>query len=46
MLPIAATLVGVLVLGEPMTALHWLAFGIALLSVLLATLPAKARSAA
>lgn len=41
MLPISATLVGVLVLGETMTALHWLALCIALLGVLLATLPGK-----
>jgi drug/metabolite transporter (DMT)-like permease len=44
MLPISATLVGVLVLGEPMTPLHWVAFGIALLGVLLATLPGKAQA--
>jgi len=41
MLPISAALVGVLVLGEPLGGLQLLAFGIALLSVVLATLPGK-----
>ncbi len=40
MLPISAALVGVLVLGETLSGLQTLAFGIALLGVLLATLPA------
>jgi drug/metabolite transporter (DMT)-like permease len=40
MLPISAALVGVLVLNEAMTSLQLMAFGIALLGVLLATLPA------
>lgn len=41
LLPIAAALVGVLVLGEPLTGLQLLAFGIALLGVLLATLTGR-----
>ena len=41
MLPISAALVGVLVLGEPLGGLQLVAFGIALLSVVLATLPGK-----
>jgi drug/metabolite transporter (DMT)-like permease len=41
MLPIAAALVGVLVLGEPVSALQMLAFAIALIGVVLATLPSK-----
>lgn len=45
MLPISAALVGVLVLGEPLGGLQLLAFGIALLSVVLATLPGKDGSA-
>jgi drug/metabolite transporter (DMT)-like permease len=39
MLPLAATLTGVLVLGERLSELQALAFGIALLGVLLATFP-------
>lgn len=39
MLPVSAALVGVLVLGESLSGLQMLAFGIALLGVLLATLP-------
>lgn len=39
MLPISAALVGVLVLGETLSSLQLLAFGMALLGVLLATLP-------
>jgi drug/metabolite transporter (DMT)-like permease len=39
MLPISAALVGVLVLGEPLGGMQLLAFAIALVSVLLATLP-------
>ena len=41
MLPISAAVVGVLVLGEPMGGLQMVAFGIALLSVVLATLPGR-----
>ena len=41
MLPISAALVGVLVLGETVSALQMLAFAIALLGVVLATLPSK-----
>jgi drug/metabolite transporter (DMT)-like permease len=39
MLPVAAALVGVVVLGEAWGALHALAFGLALLGLLLATWP-------
>lgn len=39
MLPISAALVGVLILGETLSGMQVLAFGIALLGVLLATLP-------
>ncbi len=42
MLPITAALVGVLALGETLGGLQLLAFAIALLGVLLATLPARA----
>lgn len=42
MLPISAALVGVLVLGETLHGLQLLAFAIALLGVVLATLPARA----
>ncbi len=42
-LPIAAAVVGVLVLGEALTGLQLVAFAIALLGVLLATLPARSR---
>jgi drug/metabolite transporter (DMT)-like permease len=41
MLPISAAVVGVVVLGEPLGGLQLLAFGIALLSVVLATLPGR-----
>ncbi|HWK71402.1 DMT family transporter [Pollutimonas sp. M17] len=41
MLPISAALVGVLVLGETLTALQVIAFAIALAGLLLATLPAR-----
>ncbi len=41
MLPISAALVGVLVLGESISALQMLAFAIALLGVVLATLPSR-----
>ncbi|WP_374535697.1 DMT family transporter [Chitinimonas taiwanensis] len=44
MLPISAALVGVLVLGETLSGLQLLAFAIALLGVLLATLPARPRA--
>ena len=39
MLPVSAALVGVLVLGETLSGLQMLAFAIALVGVLLATLP-------
>lgn len=42
MLPVSAALVGVLLLGESLTGMQWVAFGIALASVLLATLPSRA----
>ncbi|WP_414986464.1 DMT family transporter [Acidovorax sp.] len=42
LLPVSAALVGVLVLGESLTGVQLLAFGIALASVLLATLPSRA----
>lgn len=45
MLPISAALVGVLVLGETLSGLQLLAFAIALLGVLLATMPGRARPA-
>ena len=41
MLPISAALVGVMALGESLSGVQLLAFGIALLGVLLATLPAR-----
>ncbi len=41
MLPIAAALVGVFVLGEHLSGLQLLAFGIALIGVLLATMPSS-----
>lgn len=41
MLPISATLVGVLVLGETLSAMQLLAFAIATIGVLLATLPSR-----
>jgi drug/metabolite transporter (DMT)-like permease len=41
MLPISAALVGVLFMGERLTAMQLLAFGIALLGLVLATLPAR-----
>ena len=44
MLPISAALVGVLVLGESLHGVQLLAFGIALLGVVLATLPGRTRS--
>ena len=42
LLPVTAALVGVLVLGESLTGLQRFAFGLALASVLLATLPSRA----
>lgn len=41
LLPVSATMVGVLALDETLNGLQWLAFGIALASVLLATLPSR-----
>lgn len=41
MLPISAALVGVLVLGESLTGIQLLAFAVALLGVVLATLPSR-----
>lgn len=41
MLPVSAALVGVCVLGETLTGIQTLALGIALASVLLATLPPR-----
>ena len=46
MLPISAALVGVLFMGERLSALQLLAFGIALLGVVLATLPQSSKPAA
>ncbi|MCX8517045.1 MAG: DMT family transporter [Rhodoferax sp.] len=46
LLPIAAALVGVLVLGERLSGIQLLVFAIALAGVLLATLPERQRSAA
>lgn len=43
MLPIAAAAVGVLLLGEQMSSLQMAAFGVALVGVVLATLPEKSR---
>lgn len=45
MLPISAALVGVLVLGERLGGMQLLAFGIALLGVVLATLPSRTNAA-
>jgi drug/metabolite transporter (DMT)-like permease len=41
MLPVSATVVGVLALGERLTTVQWLAFALALAGVLLATLPVR-----
>jgi drug/metabolite transporter (DMT)-like permease len=46
LLPISAAWVGVLVLGEPLSGMQLLAFAIALLGVLLATLPGRQATAA
>ena len=43
MLPVSAALVGVLVLGESLSGLQLLAFALALVGVVLATLPVKSR---
>ncbi|RRD67394.1 DMT family transporter [Comamonadaceae bacterium OH2310_COT-174] len=45
-LPISAALVGVLVLGERLSALQWAALGTALLGVVLATWPVRGRGLA
>ena len=45
LLPVSAALVGVLVLGEPLGSMQLLAFAIALLGVLLATLPGREKHA-
>lgn len=42
MLPVSAALVGVVFLGESINGMQWVAFAIALASVLLATLPSRA----
>jgi drug/metabolite transporter (DMT)-like permease len=44
MLPVSATVVGVLALGERLAPVQWLAFVFALAGVLLATLPVRART--
>lgn len=41
MLPVSAAVVGVVVLGEPVAAAQWWAFALALVGVVLATLPAR-----
>jgi drug/metabolite transporter (DMT)-like permease len=46
MLPVAAAVVGVVVLGESLSAMQLLAFGFALMGVVLATLPQKTNSTA
>ena len=46
MLPVAAALTGWLVLGERVSPLQVLAFGVALLGVVLATLPDRGRARA
>ena len=43
MLPISAAAIGVLLMGETLTPMQLLAFGIALLGLVLATLPGRAR---
>jgi len=45
MLPVSAALIGVVVLGEPFTGLHALAFAMALAGLLLATWPARESTA-
>jgi len=46
LLPISATLVGVLVLGERLGGAQWLALAVALAGVLLATMPERAKASA
>ena len=46
LLPVSAALFGVLVLGEHFTTMQLVAFGIALASVVLATLPSRSPTAA
>lgn len=46
MLPVSAALVGIVVLGEAFTAVHGLAFALALAGLLLATWPERARASA
>ena len=41
MLPVAAALVGIVVLGEPFGAVHLLAFGLAMAGLLMATWPSR-----
>jgi drug/metabolite transporter (DMT)-like permease len=43
MLPVSAAAIGVLFMGETLTPLQVLAFGIALLGLVLATLPGSTR---
>ena len=43
MLPISAAMVGVLFLGEPFGAMHWVAFALSLAGLLLATWPQSRR---
>jgi drug/metabolite transporter (DMT)-like permease len=45
MLPVSSALVGVFALGEPLGGLQLLAFSMALLGVVLATLPTRASRA-
>lgn len=45
MLPVAAALVGVLVLGEALSGMQLLAFGLAMVGVVLATLPPRSAAA-
>ena len=45
MLPISAAVVGVVALGEPMGRMQLLAFALALIGVILATLPGRVKSA-
>lgn len=42
MLPISAAAIGVLFMGERLTLLQWLAFGVALIGLVVATLPGRA----
>jgi drug/metabolite transporter (DMT)-like permease len=45
LLPISAALVGVLVLGESLSGMQLVAFSVALLGVVLATLPGRSKAA-